>query len=97
MSAAGKPTASLLGGVRSAGSVVIANGSSKPVAELSVSGDGRGLVQVFGASSEPVAVLTRAPDAPGGLLQISSRGGAVANFTVSGPRRLLRLPVRPWA
>jgi hypothetical protein len=83
MSAAGKPTASLLGGVRGAGSVVIANGSSKPVAELSVAGDGRGLVQVFGASSEPVAVLTRAPDAPGGLLQISSRGGAVANLTVS--------------
>ncbi len=82
MSAAGKPTAALLGGVRGAGAVMVANSASQPLAEMSVSGDGRGLVQVFGRGSRPVAVLTQATETPGGLLQISNTAGPVANLTV---------------
>ncbi len=82
MSAAGKPTAALLGGVCGAGAVMVANSASQPLAEMSVSGDGRGLVQVFGRGSRPVAVLTQATETPGGLLQISNTAGPVANLTV---------------
>jgi hypothetical protein len=84
MSAAGKTTAALSGGMRGAGAVIVANSSSQPLAEMSVSDDGRGLVQVFGRGNRPVAVLTQATENPGGLLQISNTGGPVANLTI-GP------------
>jgi hypothetical protein len=92
MSPQGKVTAALLGGVRSAGSVVVATSAAIPVAELSVAQDGRGLVQVFDAG-KPVAVLTRAVDGPGGLLQVSNTSGSsVANLTVgAGGGGLLQL------
>ena len=78
----GTVVAGMLGNVRNAGALLVADGSGKVASEMSVTSGGFGAIQVFGRTGAPVAVLGHSAEFQGGIVQISNTKGPVASLTI---------------